>query len=367
MQRRNIMKTIGGIGALSIFGSTASAGGDEHSDDEDEDDDNGGKPETTGRAFKRYKGDTNAIAAPTMGGLDTFAYYYAEGISTPDESWDPIAKGEAFQVDIMRRSEERIRENKEAARMFYEERFGLKFEEMDGLYGVDVAKHNGGAAIMAPIFLDPNVGYTVGALSGYDWPAYQDAYTDGDPQDGDEPESPTDPGKVRDGGWWVTVIDTMTDLDGSYWSNETLHAQPVEPTLSGTEGAMMTEDGLQGDPNSPGSMNLFFGDYNWYRGDAGEDIVINYKSTHPLDFNGNVPDVYVCDLWSPQLGGVGRVHGTAIPPQQASIEGGGTKFTLRNALTFPPELNSERDAVVFPEKYRFIPDWASEPLPHLDD
>lgn len=31
-------------------------------------------------------------------------------------------------------------------------------------------------------------------------------------------------------------------------------------------------------------MDLFFGDYNWYRGDGGEDIVINYKSTHPLDF-----------------------------------------------------------------------------------
>ena len=82
--------------------------------------------------------------------------------------------------------------------------------------------------------------------------------------------------------------------------------------------------------------------------------------------NDQVPDAYVCDLWSPQLGGKGRVHGVAIPPQQSSA-GGGVKFTLRNALTFPPELNSEREAVDFPEKYRFIPDWALEPLPHLDD
>lgn len=145
------MKAIGGIGAPSSFGGSASADSHDSSDDADEDDDcNDGKPETRGRAFKRYNGDTNAIAAPTTGGLNTFAYYYAEGVSTGDESWDPIAQGEAFQVDIMCRSEERIRENEEAVRMFYGERFGLAFEVMDGLYGVDIARHNGGAASWCP-------------------------------------------------------------------------------------------------------------------------------------------------------------------------------------------------------------------------
>lgn len=344
MNRRNVLQWIGGIGLLSTLGiETAGADESEGSVDKSEDDDNGSE------RFQEYDGDTTALPS-NFGGYDAFLLYLAEGVQKNPGTPRKAAKGakEMFQPELMQRDEETIEANKLAAKDFFKQRFGLQFEtpENEGLFGIDIAQHNEGTAVMVPTFLNPEVAYTNMMQSGKHWPNHEEL-----------PQDPQAPGKVRDGGWWVTVLDTMTDLDGTYWSEEVprLHREPVDPTLTGGDTATAhVHDGqveIHGSLNEPGTTDLFFGDYNIKRGEKEDPIVINYKSTHPLDFNGNVPFTYVCDLHSHQLGGVGRVHGVAIPPQED--EQGNPVTVLRNVLTFPPEKNTAREAVVFEDKYKF--------------
>lgn len=282
MNRRDTLKTVGGIGVASLLGIGASGTAAATNDTQR----NPGKVGT-------YDGK-RTLTAPGLGGFDKVLVYLADGEPTPD--WDSVEEAEHFQCHIMERSTQEIVDDRNAAVEFYHERFGLDFprvEDESDLFTV-VETQSGVDATLAPLYQDPGAGYAAYVLSGRAMPNnHGDTTTNTD-------EDLT--GKVRDGGWIVTIDEDAT-LGGSY--------------------------GAEGPSNVQAGGILAFGDYNIRMGDQEDPIVIHYESEHPIPpMTGRVPVAFNCDLLHEEWG-EGQVHGTT---------GGTMAGGIRNVLTFPPML-----------------------------
>lgn len=286
MKRRNTLKMVGGIGIASILGTgaTGTVAAGNH--------DQRGRNKNQGRVAT-YNGKKTRVT-PDLGGFDKVLVYFADGEPTP--GWDSVAEAEHFQRDIMGRSTQEVIRDRNEAIEFYEDRFGLDFPRVkdgDDLFTV-VDSQSGVDATFVPLYQDPGVGYTAYIVSGRAMPNnHGDGTTNTD-------EDVT--GKVRDGGWIVTVNEDGS-LGGSYGSTG-----PSE-VKSGTI--------------------LAFGDYNIRMGDHEDPIVIHYESEHPIPPVERVPVAFNCDLFHEKWG-EGQVHGTM---------GGTMAGGLRNVLTFPPTLD----------------------------
>lgn len=285
MDRRDTLKTIGGIGAASLFGvgATGTALADEHKAE--------GERNNPGRVG-RYNGN-QTLVPPDLGGFDKVLLYLADGNPNPD--WDGVAYAEQFQREIMDRDVDEIIDDKQAAVDFYAERFGLDFPDAteEDLF-TSVSSQSGVDATLDPLMLDPDVGYTAYVISGRGMP---NNYGDGTTNT--ETEST---GKVRDGGWMANIHEDGT-LGGVY----------------GDEGPSDVGEGAL----------LAFGDYNIRMGDQEDPVVIHYESEHPIPKPGRVPVAFNCDLLHEEWG-EGQVHGTMAGTLAPGI---------RNVLTFPPTLD----------------------------
>lgn len=287
MNRRNTLKTVGGLGLAALLGGGASGTVAAETGDPVASSDNVGQVAT-------YDGN-RTLTAPGLGGFDHVLVYLADGEPTP--GWDTVAQAEHFQRDIMGRSTAEIMADRNASVEFYRDRFGLDFPEATDeseLFTV-VDTRSGVDATLRPLYQDPGAGYTAYVVSGRAMPNnHGDGTTNTD-------ENRT--GKVRDGGWIVTVNEDGT-LGGSY----------------GAAGPSDVEDGAV----------LAFGDYNIKMGDDEDPLVIHYESEHPIPpMTGRVPVAFNCDLVHEEWG-EGQVHGTT---------GGTMAGGIRNVLTFPPMLD----------------------------
>lgn len=148
MNRRNTLRTIGGIGLAGILGTGASgtaAAGDHGS---------GGRDRNPGHVAT-YNGRTTKTA-PGLGGFDKVLPYIAD----PDPDWEGEVSAQRYQEEIMDRSREEALADKNAGIDFFEERFGLEFPEadMDTLYeSVDTDGEID--ATLNPTMLCPGTGY----------------------------------------------------------------------------------------------------------------------------------------------------------------------------------------------------------------
>lgn len=282
MNRRETLKTIGGISTASLLGVEAS--GTALADEPGE----GERNENPGRVGT-YDGN-RTLVPPNLGGFDKVLLYLADG--DPDQDWDGVARAERYQREIMDRDTDEIIEDRNAAVDFYEERFGLDFPEAneDNLFS-SVESRSGIDATLDPLMLDPNVGYTAYVISGRGMPnIHSEGTTNTDAT-----------GKVRDGGWMANIREAGT-LGGTY----------------GEEGPSDVEEGAL----------LAFGDHNIRMGDDEDPLVIHYESEHPIPQPDRVPVAFNCDLFHEEWG-EGQVHGTM---------GGTLAPGIRNVLTFPPTL-----------------------------
>jgi hypothetical protein len=282
MNRRNTLKTIG-IGAL--FGATAgtasatpgNGGG-------------GGSDSNNPGRVGRYDGQKTFLP-PDLAGFDQVLVYLAEPLV--DGEWDSGEQAERFQREIMGRDEAATETDRRTAEAFYEERFGLTFPGEADLFEPEMSED--GTARLSPFYQDPDVGYNAYAVSGRAMPNNRD--------DGATNRDEMLAGKVRDGGWIVSITE--------------------DTTLRGTYG----EDYGDGDGfDIDAGGTLAYGDYNIKLGDNEEPIVIHYESEHPI-LPLDMPVAFNCDLFHEEWG-EGQVRGTT------NVPGGG----IRNVLTFPPSL-----------------------------
>lgn len=271
---------LGGIGAASLLGIGASSSGAAA------DRSSGGSSRNPGRVGKY--GGSKTFVPPDFAGFDQVIVYLAEPRVEGD--WNPTAQAERFQTEIMGRSREEAEENRREAEEFYSEKFGLDFPGDADLY--EPEESTDGTAKLMPFYQDPDVGYNAYMVSGYGMPNFHD----GGATNRDEMLA----GKVRDGGWIVSITEDTT-LHGSY---------------GGSDGYEIGNGGM-----------LAFGDYNIKMGDRQAPIEIKYFSQHPI-LPLDVPVAFNCGLEHEDWG-EGIVRGTT------NIPGGG----IRNVLTFPPSLD----------------------------
>ena len=276
MNRRDTLKTIG-IGAL--FGATAGTATATPGKGGGSDSNNPGR-------VGKYNGNKTFVP-PDLGGFDHVLVYLAEPLV--EGEWDSLEQAKRFQHEIMGRDESEVEENRRAAEAFYEERFGLTFEGDVGLF--EPEESTDGTAVLNPFYQDPDAGYNAYVVSGRAMPNNHD--------DGATNRDEMSAGKVRDGGWIVSITEDTT-LDGTY---------------GGSEGFDIGAGGT-----------LAFGDYSIKMGDKEDPIVIRYESEHPI-LPLDMPVAFNCDLFHEEWG-EGQVRGTS------NIPGGG----IRNILTFPPAL-----------------------------
>lgn len=285
MNRRNTLKTIGTVGVAGALGiGTSGVASADRSDD-------GRTGPTNPGRIGTYNG-SKTLTPPDLGGFDHVILYLAEPYVEGD--WSVVENAERFQREILGRTTEEIRADRQAAEAFYEERFGLTFDDDHaGLF--EPATSDDGTAVLNPFYQDPDVGYNAYMVSGRAMPNNHD--------DGATNRDETLAGKVRDGGWIVSITEDTT-LGGSY----------------GDEYG--DDDGF--DVGAGGT--LAYGDYNIKMGDAEDPIEIRYESEHPI-LPLDMPAAFNCDLFHDEWG-EGQVRGTT------NIPGGG----IRNVLTFPPSL-----------------------------
>ncbi|WP_255152725.1 hypothetical protein [Halorarius halobius] len=279
MNRRNTLKALGSIGVAataSLGTASASKGGDGNDE----------SPKNPGRV-NAYNG-RKTLATPDLGGFDHVLVYLAE--PKIEGEWDGVEKAEHFQREIMDRTTDEIMANRRTAETFYEERFGIELESFDGEDELFEPKTtDDGKAVLNPAYQDPDVGYHAYVVSGRGMPNPYDE----DATNRDEMRT----GKVRDGGWHVTIREPMT-LHGTY---------------GGEEGVEIDAPSL-----------LAFGNYNIKMGDQEAPIVLDFKSADPILVYLDGPKAFNCDL-SHDDWGAGAARGVIGLPGGA----------IRNVLTFP--------------------------------
>ena len=287
MQRRETLKTIGGVSIASILGlgasGTAAAG--THG--------RGGQTRNPGRVG-RYNGN-RTLVPQKLGGFDRVLLYIADGLTEEETGWDGAANAEFFQREIMGRSDEEILETRNEAVEFHREFAGLEFPEADpdNLFGA--VESEDGTAILSAGMLDPGRGYTAYVVSGRGMPNNHG--------DGTTVTDPEVTGHVRDGTFGARFTEP-TELGGSYGAEFPDYAEV------------------------PAGASLPFGDYNIRMGDNEDPIEIRFFPEHPVIFEGPAPSAFNCELVHEEWG-EGQVHGTT---------GGTMAPGIRNVLTFPPSL-----------------------------
>lgn len=191
MNRRDTIKTIGIGTLLGVATGTATAmPGDSGNDDTN-------NPGRVGN----YNGE-KTLVPPELGGFDHVLVYLAEPLVEGD--WSVVENAERFQREIMGRDTEEIKAARRSAETFYEERFGLTFEGDTGLF--EPEESTDGTAVLNPLYQDPDVGYNAYVVSGRAMPNnHGDGATNRDEMLA---------GKVRDGGWIVSITEDTT-LGGS--------------------------------------------------------------------------------------------------------------------------------------------------------
>ncbi len=224
-------------------------------------------------------------ASPTPAGFNKYLVYMGESTVGPNEPglfMDPINVG-IFQHQVMQRSSLEVVQERQRAKVFFWQRFGLDFRstqpDATGMEMID-------GAMLVAFVQNPKANYR--------------AYTIA------EEAVPATGWMVRDGGWAVILTKDML-VGGSY-------------------------GGANGKPVAAGAM-VVFGDYNIKienastkaRPHANETIVIHYESGFPIVANSDGVLTFQCALSHPTWG-LGRARGV--------VEG----KTIRNVLTFPPEL-----------------------------
>ncbi|WP_435062923.1 hypothetical protein [Halobaculum sp. EA56] len=141
MERRNLMKTVGGIGIVGALG-TGAAAADEHRGEEDGDGDGRGSGGRGGR-YTPY-GGTDVKTAPELGTFDHVLAYLAEGIvdgpttspyADPDSEHydtggvegDPLL-AKFWHFDIQKRTVEEIIADRQAHHDFLIDHFGIDMQ-----------------------------------------------------------------------------------------------------------------------------------------------------------------------------------------------------------------------------------------------
>lgn len=264
------------------------------------------------------------------------------------------------------------------------------------LFSPRIAKDGkGGFARMAPTLLAPSVGYTVVFRAGRAHPNYNGGTT---------AMSPDDVGKVRDGGVWGGVVQSMDVLElmQAVAAGTHTYTTPTGPSSNPAQWGQWWRrvaplDGSDVDaidPDTPidarpdprtnwpigfleDGTDFFWGNYSLRLGtDEDETIVLHYESQVPTRFRDvdGVPEAFICEM-------VAHPGGTDMPQDQidmgfkdvdGSLSGfpdfndpvfngqnpfglgrihgtsyprginaeGRTTFHLRNWLLFPPRLNA---------------------------
>ena len=224
-------------------------------------------------------------ASPTPAGFTKYLVYMGESTVPPDEPglFMDAENVRVFQEEIMQRSPEEVAAERDRAKEFFHQRFGLDFRATTpDAYGVATID---GATFVAFV-QNPDANYRAYTISG-------DAV-------------PAKGWLVRDGGWIVALTKDMV-LGGDY--------------------------GGAGGKFAPAGAILVFGDYNIKveraRNQApphsDETIVIHYESGFPITMDADGVMTFQCALHHPEWG-LGRARGV--------VEG----KTIRNILSFPPEL-----------------------------
>ncbi|MFO8115737.1 MAG: hypothetical protein R6U01_10355 [Halorubrum sp.] len=283
MQRRDTLKTIGGIGLAGVLGAGATgsvaatdASGRGH----------GNNPGRVGS----YNGNSTKTA-PGLGGFDRVLLYLAD----PDPDWEGEVSAERFQEALMGRSVDEAVADRNDGVAFFEERYGLEFPEADEDDVYEPVSSSGSIdATLRPTMLSPGTGYTAYVFSGKSIPnTHGDDHTNTDPNR---------TGKVRDGGWWA-FLDEDTQFGGEY--------------------------GEINDEVFPAGTIVLWGDYNIRMGDREDPTVIHYDSDHPVTPGDAsvVPRAFNCRIEHDEWG-EGAVRGVS----------GGDMVGIRNVLTFPASL-----------------------------
>lgn len=407
MERRDLMKTIGGIGAalgLGGVGNAAAATRDKVANAIASGEVNaqvGDDAIVPGRQ-PTFDGNFNMLPSD-HGGFDFVVHYHAEGVTDFEnvtgnedglgeayESFDtPV---EFFELGLMKRTRTEAEEDRREAHQHWRNFWGVEFGDPadlgDPVVDIATGENANGDTIMeeVPTLLHPGIGYTAYNQSGFGVPNNRNTGADlGSTFDGDTTNRDYRvTNKIRDGGWWILSGRTRGENDLSnlvdgdqgtrpfFWFNpdtnqkrsggddkydfsgtddiggETIGDDPGEPPV-GLDAAVF--DSL------PARTGLFWGEYNIMRGRNDDPLLIHYESRFPTEFRpkSGLIRAFICELGAyeaetdrnPQ--GLGRVHGTAYPLQtfpEGQIDGEpqtGLIGTIRNVLTFPPTYIGPRE------------------------
>jgi hypothetical protein len=252
-----------------------------------------------------------------------------------------------------------------------------------------------------PLMLEPKVGYSNYFKSGTGIPNNVDG------EKGTTNLDPFTTNKVRDGGYWIFAIEDddvplgyltseLTDYEAEYTEEErtskigtVLGGKPTFWYNTAADGEKRTGRGVKGGkepeveppdkldldgvgPDSPIHDGLpeqggfFWGDYNIYRGEQRDPLIIHYDSRLPTEFNphSGIPRAFMCELQCAEFEtdrnpyGLGRVHGSTYPAgttignvnghnyRENGAPDGMPASTIRNMLTFPPSVTRGRDSDV---------------------
>ncbi|WP_128226417.1 hypothetical protein [Halobacteriaceae bacterium SHR40] len=237
-----------------------------------------------------------------------------------------------------------------------------------------------------PLMLDEKIGYTNYFKSGTTVPANSEPDND---VGGTTNRKPFVPNKIRDGGYWIFAVED-DGIPLSYLQENLEESEVGRPTFwfntqadgekrmgrgvaGGRESGVDPQDKLYLDgvgPDSavhdglPQQVGFFWGDYNIYRGENQDPLIIHYDSRFPTEFNphSGIPRAFMCELQCAEFEternplGLGRVHGSTYPAATTygNVNGhnfredgppeGFTASTIRNMLTFPPSLTRGREA-----------------------
>jgi len=416
MDRRKLMQAIGGLGIASTLGlgATGTALADDHGGGKgrDDGDGNGSNGSGTGSGYTPY-GGRSTKTAPELGGYDNVLMYLAAGIvDGPTESprEDDPNRIKWFQKDLMGRTMEEIVADRQACHDHWKSFWGVAYDgdaggtvhvvdpvtgaeteladppsngevTEDNVFETFVWKPDGTDAVVREfaLMLDPKIGYTNYLKSGDSVP------NNHEPGAGTTNRDPFTPNKIRDGGYWIFGVgEDDIPLDSLYGKPTFWYTDDGEKRMGGDDKLYL--DGIGPDraihDELPQQTGLFWGDYNIFRGDEQDPLIIHYESRFPTEFNphSGIPRAFMCELQCAEFEtdsnpkGLGRVHGSTYPAGTTegnvngpNDNGGGTPVgTIRNVLTFPPTRNrpnvapglpgdaadSQHDIPGFPEEFK---------------
>lgn len=252
-----------------------------------------------------------------------------------------------------------------------------------------------------PLMLEPKVGYANHLKSGTQVPNNIDS------ENGTTNRDPFTTNKVRDGGYWIFAVEE-DDIPLSYLTSELVEYEEEsdEEERTSKVGTVLggkptfwyntaaddekrmgrgVEGGNEPETEPPDKLNLdgigpdspvhngipqqggfFWGDYNIFRGEDEEPLIIHYDSRIPTEFNphSGIPRAFMCELQCAEFEtdrnpyGLGRVHGSTYPASTTLGNVNGHNYrefgppegmptsTIRNMLTFPPSITRGRDSDV---------------------